>query len=91
MSVTMAPLSRRAVKAAWPGVSRKVMSSPDDVFTAEKKQIYAIYTRAIPSLKDFLQKSVVGVYKQKFNILIPSPLSKNILPPKHMLKILQGK
>lgn len=47
MSVTMAPLSRRAVKAAWPGVSRKVMSSPDDVFTAEKKQIYAVY---IPGL-----------------------------------------
>lgn len=59
MSVTMAPLSRRAVKAAWPGVSRKVMSSPDDVFTAKKK--HAIYTGAIPSLKDFLQKSVVGV------------------------------
>lgn len=47
MSVTMAPLSRRAVKAAWPGVSRKVMSSPDDVFTAEKKQIYAVH---IPGL-----------------------------------------
>ena len=32
MSVTLAPRARMAVKASWPGVSRKVMS-PVAVFT----------------------------------------------------------
>ena len=33
MSVTVAPRVRMALKAAWPGVSRKVTASPEGVFT----------------------------------------------------------
>ena len=33
MSVTLAPRARMAVKAAWPGVSRKVIFWPDFICT----------------------------------------------------------
>ncbi len=33
MSVTCAPRARMEVKAAWPGVSRKVIGAPDSVVT----------------------------------------------------------
>lgn len=36
MSVTLVPLARMAEKAAWPGVSRKVIFSPEGMCTVNK-------------------------------------------------------
>lgn len=86
MSVTMAPLSRRAVKAAWPGVSRKVMSSPDDVFTAEKKTNLCHIYQGYSFTKRFSSKVCCRSLQTEIQYFNPLPPLKKYLTTKAYLK-----